>query len=692
MARWLPPTFKDGLDEDAVDGAIDFPYDTPNLHVEYVRAEPPGVQTCFWRSVGPGHNIFVIESFVDELAHAAGQDPVAFRRAHLAKEPRLLACLDLAAEKAGWGSALPARVGRGVACQSVFGSYVAAIVEAEVDANGEIAIRRVTAAVDCGTIVNPDSVEAQIQGGLIFGLTAALYNEITIANGRVQQSNFNNYRMMRINEAPAIEVHLDPERRGAGRHRRAGDFDRRAGARQRALRSDGGALSQPADRPQATRIWESRVRNVWRILLAAAGLVAVAVLGFVAWNVFGPGPTDFAGRDRVALADYKQADPTGAPASLKDASLIERGRYLIRAADCEACHTAIGGQPFAGGRGFVLPFGTMYSTNITPDKETGIGQYSDAEFLAAVHRGVRRDGAPLYPAMPFASYTYLTDADALAIKAYLFSLAPISAPAIPNTFAFPFNQRWAMGIWAMMFNADRRFEPHADRSAEWNRGAYLVEALAHCGECHTPRNLFQALDERRKFAGAVTGGWRAYNITGDPTSGVGDWTDEALAHYLATGHAEGRGTAAGPMGEAVDLSLIHLTSEDIAAMVAYLRTVPPIANPNLPAPRPPSAIAAREPGQRAAIRLANRSMREPARAVTDGRARARSPASRRSLARARSTIRPASMSRRSFCSAEGEGPAKRGWRCRPSATPIPTPRSRPPPTLSRPGSAPRVRA
>jgi isoquinoline 1-oxidoreductase subunit beta len=208
LARWAPPSFEDGLDADAVDGAVDFPYDTPNLHVEYVHAEPPGVPTCFWRSVGPGHNIFVVESFVDELAHAAGQDPVAFRRAHLEKEPRLLACLNLAAEKAGWGGALPARVGRGVACQSVFGSYVAAIAEAEVDNNGEIAIRRVTAAVDCGTIVNPDGVEAQIQGGLIFGLTAALYNEITIAKGRVQQSNFNNYRMMRINETPAIEVHL----------------------------------------------------------------------------------------------------------------------------------------------------------------------------------------------------------------------------------------------------------------------------------------------------------------------------------------------------------------------------------------------------------------------------------------------------------------------------------------------------
>ena len=163
--------------------------------------------TCFWRSVGPGGEILVVESFVDELSHAAGQDRVAFRRAHLAKELRLLACLDLAAEKAGWGGGFRRGSDRGRLPERVR-LDVAAIVEAEVDTNGEIAIRRVTAAVDCGTVIKPDSVEAQIQGGLIFGLTAALYNEITIAKGRVQQSNFNHYRMMRINEAPAIEVHL----------------------------------------------------------------------------------------------------------------------------------------------------------------------------------------------------------------------------------------------------------------------------------------------------------------------------------------------------------------------------------------------------------------------------------------------------------------------------------------------------
>ena len=336
-------------------------------------------------------------------------------------------------------------------------------------------------------------------------------------------------------------------------------------------------------------------------------IAIVAALGVFGWIVFGPGPTDFAGGDRVAIADFKGADPSGVPADLKNASLIERGRYLTRAADCQACHTRKGGAPFAGGEAFVLPFGALYSTNITPDAETGIGKYDDSAFLAAVRRGVRRDGARLYPAMPFVSYAYMTDADALAIKAYLFSLKPVNAPAIPDTLNFPFNQRPLMGIWALMFNADRRFEPHADRSAEWNRGAYLMEALAHCGECHTPRNLFQALDNRRKFGGAVTAGWRAYNITSDRESGVGAWTDAGLAHYLATGHADGRGTAAGPMGEAVDLSLAYLTPADIAAMVAYLRTVPPIASPDLPAPREPAnAVAVGPPPSTGDNRLGKR--------------------------------------------------------------------------------------
>jgi isoquinoline 1-oxidoreductase beta subunit len=208
LARFAPPAFVKGLDADAVDGAIDFPYDVPNIHVEYVRQEPPAVPTCFWRGVGPTHNIFVIESFVDELAHKAGKDPVQFRLDQLHGAPRLRACLELVVQKAGWGQPLPARVGRGVAVQSVFGSHLATIAEAEVDRYGDVKVRRLVCAVDCGIAVNPDTIAAQIEGGLIFGLTAALHSEITIAKGRVQQSNFNDYRMMRINEAPSIEVHL----------------------------------------------------------------------------------------------------------------------------------------------------------------------------------------------------------------------------------------------------------------------------------------------------------------------------------------------------------------------------------------------------------------------------------------------------------------------------------------------------
>jgi mono/diheme cytochrome c family protein len=318
------------------------------------------------------------------------------------------------------------------------------------------------------------------------------------------------------------------------------------------------------------------------ILWTLAAIVAVVVI-VSAYVVFGPHPTDFAAGKRVALAAY-HPDPTGVPAELNSASLVERGEYLTRAADCMVCHTAKDGVPFAGGRAFVLPFGTLYSTNITPDAQTGIGNYTDANFLDAVHKGVGPSGLKLYPAMPYASYTYMSDADALAIKAYLSTLKPVHAPAPPNTLAFPFNQRSLMSIWSLLFNPDERYEPNVERSAEWNRGAYLVEAMGHCGECHTPRNLFFALNNRKKFAGAVQAGWRAYNITSDRGSGVGAWSDTDLVRYISIGHADGRGTASGPMGEAVDESLSHLKPSDIAAMVTYLRSVPGVAASDLPEP------------------------------------------------------------------------------------------------------------
>ncbi len=331
-------------------------------------------------------------------------------------------------------------------------------------------------------------------------------------------------------------------------------------------------------------------------IVAAIGAIVVAALAIGVWVIRGPGPLAFAGGPKVALADYRGANPTGVPALLAQASLIKRGEYLTKAADCAACHTRPGGREYAGGLGFKLPFGTLHSTNITPDKETGIGEYSDQDFLNAVQRGIRRDGARLYPAMPFASYTYMTDADVLAIKAYLFSLAPAHNPGPVNTLGFPYNQRWVMTFWSALFNPDQRFEPDASQSPEWNRGAYLAEALAHCGECHTPRNLAFALDNRRKFAGAVTAGWRAYNITSDKGTGIGAWRDDDLVSYLSVGHASERGTASGPMGEAVDRSFSQMTPDDIRAILAYLRSVPAIASPDMPAIRASAAPASYKQG------------------------------------------------------------------------------------------------
>lgn len=209
MARWAPDGLeKNGLDPDTVECAIgETPYDVPAELSEFVQAEPGAIGTGWWRGVGPTHNVFVVESFVDELAAAAKQDPVAFRRELLKNNPRGLAVLNLAAEKGNWGAPLPAGHGRGVEVQLAFGTYIATVLEVEVTPQGEILPRRVVVAVDCGSVVNPDTVEAQLQGGMILGLGTAMYNEITLANGRVEQSNFHDYRTLRMNEAPKIEVY-----------------------------------------------------------------------------------------------------------------------------------------------------------------------------------------------------------------------------------------------------------------------------------------------------------------------------------------------------------------------------------------------------------------------------------------------------------------------------------------------------
>ena len=297
-------------------------------------------------------------------------------------------------------------------------------------------------------------------------------------------------------------------------------------------------------------------------------LVILILLGVVGFSAYALLTVRNGGNDQAL-----QPAGAGAPASITDP--LARGEYLTRAADCAACHTVPGGQAFAGGVAFTLPMGTIYSTNITADQETGIGSWSDDDFVRAMHAGVNKAGQPLYPAFPYTSYTGLSREDILAIKTYLFSLPPVHAPARTNNLSFPYNQRWTLSLWNALFLKKQRFVQEQGKSAAWNRGAYLATALGHCSECHTPRNHAFALKTGEDLAGAELQGWTAYNITPDKDHGIGAWSDQELTDYLAKGHAAGRGTASGPMGEVIENSLQYLAPEDIAALVTYLREVKP---------------------------------------------------------------------------------------------------------------------
>jgi mono/diheme cytochrome c family protein len=266
---------------------------------------------------------------------------------------------------------------------------------------------------------------------------------------------------------------------------------------------------------------------------------------------------------------------------------VAYGRYLTLAGDCAACHTREGGEPFAGGLAIDTPFGTLYSANITPAKGYGIGHFSDEEFLRALQHGIRPDGKPYYPALPYPSYTKVKDDDLLAIKDYLFSLSPSRYQPPQNGLRWPFDMRDLLFGWQMLYLKDARFEPDPDKSDAWNRGAYLVEGLAHCGSCHTPRNLAGATKSKDALSGAYLDGWYAPNLSGDLHEGLGDWTEAEIVTYLQTGEApdagakEGPATAAlGPMAEVVHESTSQLATSDLEAMAVYLKDLPAKAEPS----------------------------------------------------------------------------------------------------------------
>ncbi|WP_250534905.1 cytochrome c [Caballeronia sp. AZ10_KS36] len=299
-------------------------------------------------------------------------------------------------------------------------------------------------------------------------------------------------------------------------------------------------------------------------------LVVIAMLALAAALAF----SDLSAQSQSQSQSQSQRGEAAAPVR---AESVTRGEYLVRAGGCMACHTADPARPFAGGRAMQTRFGTFYTPNITSDRATGIGAWTDAQFVRAMREGIGRNGEHLYPAFPYTAYTRLSDADVLAMRAYLATVPPVRYTPPPHALRFPFGWRWLMAAWNAFNFTPGRFVPDPAKRAEWNRGAYLVEALAHCGQCHTPRNVLGGLKESERLGGASVAGWRAGNLTPDRAAGIGAWRDDELLRYLASGAAPGRAYAIGPMAEVVANGTQFLTDEDRRAMVVYLRSMPVVA-------------------------------------------------------------------------------------------------------------------
>jgi len=254
---------------------------------------------------------------------------------------------------------------------------------------------------------------------------------------------------------------------------------------------------------------------------------------------------------------------------------VQRGEYLAQAGDCVSCHTAKGGAPFSGGDRLDTPFGYMLAPNITPDPDTGIGRWSADDFYRALHDGVNKRGQDMYPTMPYDFYTRVTREDADAIYAYLRTVKPVRNAVDVNHLRFPFDQRWSMAVWRELYFNEGTYKRDAAKSASWNRGAYLVEGLGHCSDCHSPRNLLGGIEKSKDFSGAAIDGWFALDLTSDIATGLGSWSVDEIATYLKTGAYKGKTTTFGPMAEVVRNSTSHLTDADLAAMGEYLKSLPP---------------------------------------------------------------------------------------------------------------------
>jgi nicotinate dehydrogenase subunit B len=567
------------------------PYDYDNMRV-VAHDMPPIVRAAWLRGVSALPSTFAHESYIDELATEAGVDPIEYRLRYL-RDQRAIDLVNAVAERAGW-TPRPAREvktpegdivhGRGFAyalyVHSKFPGYGAAwsawIADVAVNkATGDVSVTRVVAGQDSGLMINPDGVRHQIQGNVIQSASRALMEQVSFDRAPVTTREWGAYPIMRFPEVPKIDVLMLPRQDqpplGVGESATVPSaaaianaiFDA-TGVRfreppftpdriLRGLRGEApaGALPAPSRSPAPTGKWRNPFAARRGIFAGIAAMVA-AVLGIGA-----------------ALLPGRVIAPIARPdASVFSTATIARGAELAALGNCAVCHTAANGAANAGGRALETPFGIIYGTNITPDVETGIGAWSYPAFERAMRDGIHRDGRQLYPAFPFSHFAKATDADLQALYAYLMTQAPVRATTPKNALRFPFNLRPLMAGWNALFHDGGTFRPDATKSELWNRGAYLVEGLGHCGACHSPRNALGAEKANAHLAGGFAEGWEAPPLTSLSLAPIA-WDEDELYAYLRTGESHFHGVAAGPMAPVVK-DLAALPDKDIRAIAVYL--------------------------------------------------------------------------------------------------------------------------
>jgi nicotinate dehydrogenase subunit B len=569
------------------------PYDYDHLRV-VAHDMPPIVRASWLRGVSALPNTFAHESWIDEAATEAGVDPIEYRLRYL-KDSRAIDLVNAVAERAGW-KPRPVRQqpeaegdivrGRGFAyalyVHSKFPGYGAAwsawIADVAVNkATGDVSVTRVVAGQDSGLMINPDGVRHQIHGNVIQSTSRALMEEVSFDRTSVTSREWGAYPIIKFPDIPKIDVLMVPRPDqpplGVGesasvpsaaaianaiydatgvRFRELPFTPERIlkGLRGEEFVSPPEALPAPTTAP-SSRIWQNPF-TIRRGALATAAALCAAVVGIGA-----------------AVLPWRAIAPIARPdASVYSAATIARGQQLAALGDCAVCHTSVNGILNAGGRPLETLFGTIYTTNITPNVETGIGAWSYPAFERAMREGIHRDGRHLYPAFPYPHFARTTDADMQALYAYLMAQTPVRAEAKANALTFPFNLRPLLAGWNALFHKPAPFQADPAKSEIWNRGAYLVEGLGHCSACHSPRNALGAEKANAYLAGGFAEGWEAPPLTSLSQAPI-PWNEDELFAYLRSGESRFHGVAAGPMAPVVR-ELGALPDSDIRAMAVYL--------------------------------------------------------------------------------------------------------------------------